>query len=467
LEDVGDVLRAATKYCVQAGIEALKNRLRSWVKKYPIRVYAIACRNGLKSVALDAANEAVNDLYFFVKPCPELKMIPADVYWNLIAYYRNLQFVPFYQLKWRDVSILDNPPPQHRPKDSWASWSFNNKNADVILRSADRVHFRLHKLILEQSSPIFRDIFKLLQPDVEGNTVPIVPVSESSKTLDCLFRIVYPVGTCPKRIDLVTIERALDAAVKYKMHRPQETLKDALIDHISKTPTSVFLIACKHRFPVIARAAAEYFLRQPLLRKNKKLREETEGYIVRNIDVPASVLQRLVKYWFNYLLEIDTMVIWDNLISHWEESETIRKVTNTLCLTKPCGFPRIESMRGNLGSIANIPRPSWLNEYLENGRVALKFHARGGTSDDQAAFRQALDTAIECKTCSVNAFAALQACRKFLILKNTQVLSEVWILSLFLFLQTIWVSSFLFTQDIHRHVDFKQLENIPNIYDAS
>ncbi|KAH9022496.1 hypothetical protein EDB84DRAFT_1510327 [Lactarius hengduanensis] len=40
--------------------------------------------------------------------------------------------------------------------------------ADIIVRSSDHVDFRIHKLILATSSPVFRDMFSLSQPQQRG-----------------------------------------------------------------------------------------------------------------------------------------------------------------------------------------------------------------------------------------------------------------------------------------------------------
>ncbi|KZT05033.1 uncharacterized protein LAESUDRAFT_656693, partial [Laetiporus sulphureus 93-53] len=79
-----------------------------------------------------------------------------------------------------------------------AAAPFNKNSADVILRTADEVDFHLHKAVLMLASSVFEDMFSILQPAVSAaeldfeTDLPIVPVTETSKTLDALLRLCYP-----------------------------------------------------------------------------------------------------------------------------------------------------------------------------------------------------------------------------------------------------------------------------------
>ncbi|KZS99417.1 uncharacterized protein LAESUDRAFT_627614, partial [Laetiporus sulphureus 93-53] len=71
---------------------------------------------------------------------------------------------------------------------------FNKNSADIIFRTADEVDFHLHKAVLMLASSMFEGMFSIPQPtainaaEVDFETdLPIVPVTETSKTLDALL----------------------------------------------------------------------------------------------------------------------------------------------------------------------------------------------------------------------------------------------------------------------------------------
>lgn len=65
--------------------------------------------------------------------------------------------------------------------------------ADTILRSSDGVDFRVYRVVLSLASPIFKDMFRLLQPASEPG-VPVIPLAESSHTIDSFLRFFHPGG---------------------------------------------------------------------------------------------------------------------------------------------------------------------------------------------------------------------------------------------------------------------------------
>jgi BTB/POZ domain len=78
--------------------------------------------------------------------------------------------------------------PSNNSQSPDADAPFNNLKADVILRSADNVDFRVFKSILSLSSPIFDDMFAL--PQVSGadnrnemeDSLSVVQLAEDKKT---------------------------------------------------------------------------------------------------------------------------------------------------------------------------------------------------------------------------------------------------------------------------------------------
>src|ERR1700734_898004 len=98
-----------------------------------------------------------------------------------------------------------------------AGGPFDNPNADVVLRSADNVDFRTFKLILSLPSPIFDDMFGMIQPSSESSInemkdgAPVVSVSESTVTLKRLLEFCHP-NCVPVLDNLEVISGILAAA---------------------------------------------------------------------------------------------------------------------------------------------------------------------------------------------------------------------------------------------------------------
>jgi hypothetical protein len=73
--------------------------------------------------------------------------------------------------------------------------TFDLPDANLIIRSADRVDFRVHKSVLALVSPFFKDLLSLPQPSdseiVDG--LPVVESSEDSELLNTLVSMLYPI----------------------------------------------------------------------------------------------------------------------------------------------------------------------------------------------------------------------------------------------------------------------------------
>jgi len=73
-----------------------------------------------------------------------------------------------------------------------ASSPFDGPDADVILRSADKVDFRVFKMFIAFVSPIFKDIFALPRAskgksageDAMKDHLPIIQMTENSRTIE-------------------------------------------------------------------------------------------------------------------------------------------------------------------------------------------------------------------------------------------------------------------------------------------
>ena len=113
-------------------------------------------------------------------------------------------------------------------------------NADVILRSSDLVHFRVHKSALIASSPFFADMFSLPKPpnDAAPDELPVVHLSEDAKILNSLISMLYSVPPeIPDSSD--NILTLLAAATKYDMDAAQSFIRAEVSRRGSLSSTSV------------------------------------------------------------------------------------------------------------------------------------------------------------------------------------------------------------------------------------
>ncbi|KAI6149641.1 hypothetical protein BKA82DRAFT_920403 [Pisolithus tinctorius] len=153
---------------------------------------------------------------------------------------------------------------------------FDHVKADIILRSSDDVDFRVFKLFLSLASPFFETLFDLPQPSDEMSTdvefkdgLPVVPVSEDSKTLDPLLRFCYPctLSEDPVLEDFRDIVNVFEAAKKYSLDAIESTVCKSLFNPkiLEANSLRCFAIACRARMQNECVLAAKYALQEPLV----------------------------------------------------------------------------------------------------------------------------------------------------------------------------------------------------------
>ncbi|KAH8103619.1 hypothetical protein BXZ70DRAFT_905517 [Cristinia sonorae] len=149
-----------------------------------------------------------------------------------------------------------------------ANSPFGRGDGDIILLTSDLVRFSVHKIILSLSSPVFSDMLTLGEnsghPDdlISESGIPMVPVTETSDSLDIFLRLIYP--TCrPPVVGFGEIPSIMEVGRKYQATGVIKFATKALQAHIDEDPLTVFGVACRMNLEVIARAAAEHVVRLP------------------------------------------------------------------------------------------------------------------------------------------------------------------------------------------------------------
>jgi BTB/POZ domain len=146
---------------------------------------------------------------------------------------------------------------------------FNEKGADVVLRSHDGVSFYVFKIILSLASPFFKDMFSLPQPPQPNEHPPVIPCTEDSRTWDFLLRLCYPVVD-PVINNLSDVEHVLEAAMKYQMGAATKTMRKLLLAFVDDNALQVYTVACRLQLEAEARTAARHW-RDQCLKKSLHL----------------------------------------------------------------------------------------------------------------------------------------------------------------------------------------------------
>ncbi|KAI0259120.1 hypothetical protein BC834DRAFT_661076 [Gloeopeniophorella convolvens] len=106
---------------------------------------------------------------------------------------------------------------------------------DVILRSCDDNNFFVHQSTLAASSPFFRDMFSLPNPQTnvgEGsedmqNGLPIIRMTEHSEVLDVLLSVLYP-SPLPAIDSYIFVLQVLACAQKYQMESTMDLVRSLI-----------------------------------------------------------------------------------------------------------------------------------------------------------------------------------------------------------------------------------------------
>jgi len=228
---------------------------------------------GLTSRISDAARIAIGTTECLNNPCREV---------TLIYELKNLPPLNC------ELESVDDPPTKlmstaRTPSNNRQSLvitdadaPFNNSKADVILRSANNVDFRVLKSILSLSSPIFEDTFALPQALAGDNSnemkdgLPVVQLTEDKKTLEMLLSMCYPTAVMDPRDPktLTETHRLLDAAIKYNVERVEKRVRGWIFGprFLNTDPVRVFAIACHYQLGEEAKIAAAATAFKPLLK---------------------------------------------------------------------------------------------------------------------------------------------------------------------------------------------------------
>ncbi|KAL1944905.1 hypothetical protein VTO73DRAFT_2525 [Trametes versicolor] len=163
------------------------------------------------------------------------------------------------------------PPPRPEPSNESPSVStartaphpFDKPSADVVIRSCDRVEFRVRSHIIIEASPVLETMLAQLPWVKRRTSSPDLELPEDSQTIETLLRICYPIVGPDSYMSPEDVESALRAAMKYDMALPVKVLADYVESTIATySPLQAWGIACRLDLEHLARHAAQESLRR-------------------------------------------------------------------------------------------------------------------------------------------------------------------------------------------------------------
>ncbi|RDX47844.1 hypothetical protein OH76DRAFT_1484295 [Lentinus brumalis] len=142
---------------------------------------------------------------------------------------------------------------------------FDDEDADIVFRSCDNVDFRLYRVIIATASRVMHDMLTLpSDPSADAASPPVVPLTETARTLENVFRLCCPVEH-PTITTLEDVHAVLEAARKYEMPAVTANLRWVIKLILPKEPLRVYGIAYMLEMEDVAREAAKLLLEEPSL----------------------------------------------------------------------------------------------------------------------------------------------------------------------------------------------------------
>ncbi|OBZ70638.1 hypothetical protein A0H81_09193 [Grifola frondosa] len=301
--------------------------------------------------------------------------------------------------------------------------SFNDADADIIVRSSDDIEFRLYKVVLAKASPIFKALSASTQQTGDGDQsaaafpegLPVITVSEDGQIFENLMRLCYPVEQ-PHFDRLDDAAGVMEAAKKYGMTPVLVRMKDSLMSFIEREPLRIFALAYRWRLEDVARKAATQFL----------------GHSLRSLppSMPAEFHHLLIPSDTYYNLQAYHRRCMDFAVSHtvsleWVLSVRGHKVKKAFrkggkpwldvssswiwfsCKSRDCEVDRT-GIAITMGECKGTFRPKvWWMDYIRRARQELENRPVGRAVKGPAMLEPSLRKAGNCLTCGPAAYQDL------------------------------------------------------------
>ncbi|KAG1774129.1 hypothetical protein EV702DRAFT_547188 [Suillus placidus] len=259
-----------------------------------------------------------------------------------------------------------------------ATAPFDNPDGDIILRSTtDRVDFHTFKFILSLMSPMFKEMFTLPQNGLQSgiSSVPVIPVAESSATLESLLLHYYPAAT-PKAFSSFSHAVAvMEAAKKYDMQVVLSRAVDRVFTQfIPDRILELYALFCQFGWQDHAQMAA------------------TRALEIKDLGRPSHV--------FKGMRNITAFDYHRLLAYHQECGAAAQQVAKSLSSRNAYHTLQCAKCNKPEKSLFWTGRPSWFDEYLDKSGKELLIRPCESTLLESASYINAIIKAIEDTKCS-------------------------------------------------------------------
>ena len=295
LEEVELSLAAALKFEMELPITVLTNDLESFASSHPLKVWGIACRLRLESVAKYAAKCAAKDTPL-ARPdftvLGDMRGISAADYFRLREYCRLRRKTP-KGFKLLSPASLPKPSPVIPSTLSTLS-RVDAPPPDIVCRSADGVEFPAHRTLISlASATLMARVSAVNSPRPEegspGGLAPLaVQFEEVSVVLQALLQLCYHSPTdITLPTDLADLTAVLVATEKYELQSAQSAVWSFWQAIASQSPLRAYCYAIRAGHTVGAKEAARCTLNHVI-----------EGVYVEELEcTPALAYHRLLTYY--------------------------------------------------------------------------------------------------------------------------------------------------------------------------
>ncbi|KAG2345765.1 hypothetical protein BDR05DRAFT_1057954 [Suillus weaverae] len=299
-----------------------------------------------------------------------------------------------------------------------ANAPFDNPDGDIILRSTtDRVDFYLFKAILSLISPVFKDMFTLPQNDLQSgvSSIPVIPVAESSATLESLLLLCYP-ATTPAFDSLDIAKAVMETAKKYDMQAVLSRAADLAMSQFLPTHfLELYALSCRFRWQHHAQTAATRSL------EIKNLgRPSTEFESMR--DITALDHHRLLVY--HHACSIASQEVGNSL--SWLEPISSKNMPMWSHTSKECPCRNCSGLKMlQVADFGNLKITQWFSEYLLSSGKELLERPCESTIWESAAYSRAVTKGAECSVCRSTIVESMDKFRALYIAQVKKVVATV------------------------------------------
>lgn len=360
---------------------------------------------------------------------------------------------------------------------------FDDTNADIILRAADGVDFRVIRAFLTTASQGFRDMFAAqsllpttnrtdgtVNSDDVKDGLPIVRLEEADYILRPLLELIYPMDN-PILKDVHQIRLLIRALDKYVVEGFMKTREEMLKGVLKEKPHLVYAIACRFNMHKIADQAAVETLRSPMMLTSGPLQDS-------GLQQMTSVQLRKLLYYHYISVEAATSELRYWLPETRTEPQssypcndssppsTSCQAVKCICERQTVAAQATKSARSkNSNSERAFTVPSWVINFLKTCEVKLKEKPHWRTLDDRfdaahwewqlsedELLRPYLQEAARCGMCGWKAKVEMPALRRTLAVR---VRTRIWQVRLLGFLYIVFDFS-LITSLLGSHTIWNQ-----------